>query len=84
MPNESKATKDEATALSQYVIEATRHSLDDPERAAEIVEFWKRGTASSGETKIIETYLALDDGLKRRFFVLFPAIVRALRNAGYR
>jgi hypothetical protein len=77
-------TKEEATILSQHIIAATRHPMDDPENAENIVEFWKRGTASSGEAKIIETYLALDDGLKRRFFVLFPAIVRALRNAGYR
>ena len=76
-------TKDEATVLSQYIIDATRHPMDDPEEAEHIVEFWELGTASSGEVKIIETYLALDDGLKRRFFVLFPAIVRALRNAGY-
>lgn len=82
--NEVRIDRDDATLLSRYVIERTKRPLDDPETAAHIVTFWERGTASNSESKIIEAYLANDEGLKKRFAVLFPALVNALKSAGYK
>jgi hypothetical protein len=78
-----KLTREEQQALVDYVIERTHHPLDDPEEAENIVLFWKRGTASSSEARLIETYLNLDAGLKIRFKFMFPALTTALQRAGY-
>lgn len=78
-----KLSRFEQDALVHYVICATHHGLDDPEEAVNIVEFWKRGTASSAETAIIETYLKIDQKLKNRFRIMFPALTNALKSAGY-